>query len=206
MRARFVNEHWMYPQPTFIDKYPEILEEINNLAKQFGLERGDYIRLEDSIKKLPEKEAKFWEAIQKAPVSKYIMRLSAYLGYLTNNELTMTFPGERIERKFAYHLTNKSNLDFIKKNGLVPTKSQSDRAEFKGSGEGTMHVLPYKAIFLLSRKGETKKLANFFNFDDPILLKVDTAGLEMWRDPNFPKDMDSMVTFESIPPEKISEA
>jgi hypothetical protein len=161
----------------------------------------------DVVDKLTKEAEAFVSDITKYAKKNNVLMLQTALGYSGGNSMTVTLAFKESMVKKAYHMTSEKNVESILKNGLKATNA-SEHSDTFGTGLTGNNIKKqlYRAVFAVSRKGQAKKLPNFFKFDDPVLLEINPKPYDWYMDPLMPADMKSVLSYDDIKPEDIKKA
>ena len=107
--------------------------------------------------------------------------------YYIQFEVESKFNYVVLSKKYLYHLTNKSFLDKILKNGLIP----------KSGNKLSIH--PTRIYLSYTRQGALN-LINQFEYKDPILLKINVENMKLYSDPDYEN---GCYVNQNIPPKNI---
>ena len=163
------------------------------------------IELPNQIKALPSKYNKIIQKVIKMSNGN-MSAVQTAVGYYMGNSISFIFPIYEAKLRKAYHVASAQNVDSILQSGLEPRFAQEHSNEFGSSlGDRNMEQT-YKAAFVVGSKPGVKIVTDMFNIPNPVILEIDTKGLEFWKDPLMPEDAKSALTFDKIPADRIKKA
>lgn len=133
-----------------------------------------------------------------------LLMVDAAVGYDTGNYVSFIFPYVERKADIVYHVTSAHNIDSIRESGLLRSRpgDTSDNI-IKHETEGSFRDRKYRAVFVTTSLEDTETIKDMFDFTDPVLITMDGSGMTFYSDPLMPDDMDSIISFKDISPDRI---
>lgn len=169
---------------------------------------GPYLNvaLASDAKVVPPKMQKAINKIMKIAKDGSMMAYQTSVGYLNSNSVMFIFSVRKANLRKAYHVAAAANVESILANGLEPRNAELHSDQFRQSLGNQNTEQTYKAAFVVGSKKGVKMVKDLFDIKDPVVLEIDTKGLNLWEDPLMRPESKSAVSYETIPANKIKRA
>jgi len=164
------------------------------------------IDLPNQTKVIPPKMQKAINSIKKIAKDGDMMAVKTSVGYYMGNGISFIFTVYPSKLRKAYHVAASANVESILTNGLEPRNASAHSDQFGSSVGDSNTEQTYNAAFVVGSKKGVKMVQDLFDIQDPVVLEIDTKGLNLWEDPLMPKEARSAVSYETIPAENIKRA
>jgi len=196
---KFINEAHGDPLRT-MEKVKTYLESEGETVEESGSKL--VIELPNQTKVLPPKYKKIIQKVIKMSEGNMVAARDA-TGYYSGNSIAFIFPIYKANLRKGYHVASAQYVDTILQNGLQPRTAQEHSDQFGSSLGNYSMQQTYKAAFVVGTKKGVKMVQDLFDIKDPVVLEIDTKGLEFWEDPLMRPEAKSALTFQPIPADRI---
>ena len=164
------------------------------------------VDLPDQTKVIPPKMQKAINKVKKIAKNGDMMAVKTNVGFYMGNGIKFIFTVRKANLRKAYHVAAAANVESILANGLEPRNAAAHSDQFGSSAGDSDTEQTYKAAFVVGSKQGVKMVKDLFDIKDPVVLQIDTKGLNLWEDPLMRPESKSAVSYETIPANKIKKA